>query len=630
LANLWWYLNRMKAMSVSEIIWRLQQRKLQNRERKTFKNKKMSITNKVFSKKLEQLNFDESRLGLNFNNQKYTLQKTINLFDVFDYEVYKKKWHAGFQTKNQWPLVFSYDLDYKQRVDIGDVRTNWELNRHVQFPLLAKGYLITKDREYLIELVDLFDDWTKKNPFLYGVSWTSIMEMAIRINSWIFCYCFLKQAKNVPATLLEELRVGIINMTEHIAKHYSRFSSANNHLIVEAYVIGLSGIMFNYKPWIETGISILNLEILRQNYSDGINKELSLHYQAFVMEALGLFIRVLQLNDIPVPKNWFEMLKKMSRYVSNCLGKFGEVIVFGDNDEGKILDLQGMSSNYYYYVLELMGLLLDEKYLDMSKVHENIRWIFSDSAILNANNKVLYDNSHSVCYHEGGHTILKSKDRRILIGIDHAALGLEPLAAHGHADALSFQMFIDGLPLFVDPGTYNYHFTPEERDYFRKTINHNTVTINNNDQSEMLGAFLWGKKAHTKIDDCRFNENEISIDLSHDGYSPIIHRRRYQFNMVNILRIEDSIKNIRNLTDCSATFILGPGFYPQIISNNKVLIFHENREVCVSFAANQDYLIEEHQMWYSDQYLKKEQVVGIKIQIKAIKDCTLVSTISIN
>ena len=60
-------------------------------------------------------------------------------------KIIKKNWHAGFQTANQWPDEFSYFLDYKQRDDIGDARTNWELNRHFQFALLAKNYFVSHD-----------------------------------------------------------------------------------------------------------------------------------------------------------------------------------------------------------------------------------------------------------------------------------------------------------------------------------------------------------------------------------------------------------------------------------------------------------------------------------------------------
>ncbi len=38
----------------------------------------------------------------------------------------------------------------------------------------------------------------------------------------------------------------------------------------------------------ETSCCILSEELPKQNYKDGVNKELSLHYQTFGMEAYGI------------------------------------------------------------------------------------------------------------------------------------------------------------------------------------------------------------------------------------------------------------------------------------------------------------------------------------------------------
>ena len=75
--------------------------------------------------------------------------------------------------------------------------------------------------------------------------------------------------------LAERLRTGVINMTDYLTRHYSRFSSANNHLLVEAAAIGLAGYAFGYRPWKELGMALLSKELLNQNYEDGVNKELS-------------------------------------------------------------------------------------------------------------------------------------------------------------------------------------------------------------------------------------------------------------------------------------------------------------------------------------------------------------------
>ena len=78
---------------------------------------------------------------------------------------------------------------------------------------------------------------------------------------------------------------------------------------------------------------------------------------------------------------------------------------------------------------------------------------------------------------------------------DCGELGFGSIAAHGHADALSFALRAFGEDVLVDPGTYDYFTHPEWRRYFRSTRAHNTVEIDGLDQSTMDGPFLWGQRA---------------------------------------------------------------------------------------------------------------------------------------
>jgi hypothetical protein len=65
------------------------------------------------------------------------------------------------------------------------------------------------------------------------------------------------------------------------------------------------------------------------------------------------------------------------------------------------------------------------------------------------------------------------------------------LPAHAHADALSFQLRVDGRPLVVDPGSYTYEPGPD-RDWFRSTAAHSTIGLGGRDQFELWGAFRAG------------------------------------------------------------------------------------------------------------------------------------------
>lgn len=616
-----WYLNRLKAMNMGEICWRFQQKNLQKQERRKYYKENLPVYEFELPDELKNLNTQVDRISINWNNEKFTVFKEQNLFGVYSYNKYKRAWDAGFQTENVWPTYqCSYDISISQREDIGDIRTNWELNRHYQFAGMAKSFYVTGDFSILKELKELFYNWNNKNHFLCGVEWTSAMEIAIRVNSWIYTYCFLNKAfekYNLENNkILKDISRGIIVMADYIVKHRAKYSSANNHLIVEMYAVGMSGIFFDYKPWEKLAFNILTEELPRQNYADGVNKEMSLHYQSFVMEAYGLLMIEMKHNHIKIPQIWEEYLLNMSEFMCDCCGEYGETVVFGDNDEGKILDLSGEHFDHYRYVLDLMGNVLPKRYSKMENIHENLCWILSDDFQNNVLQKNCYYSPEVKCYKEGGYTLWRSKNNKVLIGIDHADLGFGSLAAHGHADALSFQMFIEGVPVFVDPGTYNYHVPKKTRDEFRATKNHNTVCVNDQNQAEILGPFLWGKRY--KINNVEFdNECEkkciMTAELQNSSY---VHRRKFVYNKANQLIIEDVVQGGQDIH-----LALICNFKAKIeVNKNVVMVRIGDKVVKINF--DEASKIKEENVEYSDGYCTKKTSKRIYVKFKTNKMIT--------
>lgn len=565
MSKIQWYINRLKAMNVREVMWRLDQKRLQKQERKRFAESRISVGAEVFNPGFDNLDFNADAMGLNFSNSVFGTCTEIHLLKGPD--------------NDKWPECFSYSLDYKQRDDLGDARSNWERNRHFDWALLAKAYYVTREEKYFSQLQNTVDVWMEKNPFLHGISWTSAMEFAIRSINWMYALAFLMKARNDNAStssaqthndnwasLCEKLRNGIINITEYLTKHYSRYSSANNHLLVEATAIGLAGYAFVHKPWQELAVRILTEELPKQNYSDGVNKELSLHYQTFGMEAYLLLMHVLQkqMNDSRLKINdcerWIPMLQREAEFVAHSVWREQAVCEFGDDDEGKILDLQGGDWHQWDYVLQLASLITGSRYSDFTNDYENIHWLFDEKEIDACKALPLYDALQSKVFAEGGNSFFRDKDDRVLVGIDHAALGFGSIAAHGHADALSFQMLVDGVSVFTDPGTYIYHCWLPERDRFRKTINHNTLSLIDSkgeykDQSQMLGAFMWGQRATCSLIDYKIGDEIDTLVAEHDGYNPIIHRREFKWNKnQRELSIVDSVTQV---TPYVVTFMLG-------------------------------------------------------------------------
>ena len=585
MGRLAWYLNRLRAMNLPEVGWRISQKLLQRQERKIFGNSRISVGSEVFDSNLVGLKFDNKSIGLNFGNQHFGLNTEANLLKGPDF--------------GQWPMTFSYDLDYKQRDDLGDARTNWEKNRHFDWALMAKAYYVSKDERFLQKLTDNVKAWCEKNPFLHGISWTSAMELAIRTINWMYALAFVKAA----GADISSLRVGAINMVDYLTKHFSRYSSANNHLLVEATAIGIAGYTFNHQPWKELAFRLLSEELDKQNYFDGVNKELSLHYQTFGMEAYLL------LAHVSGESRWNEMLRKQCEYVAHAAWKEKAVCEFGDDDEGKILDLQGGKWHQWEWVLQLGSLVTGVRYSRFDDICENTRWLFTDEEIEAIKNKPLYANTKSRCFDIGGNSFLRDKDDRVLIGIDHAALGFGAIAAHGHADALSFQMLVDGEAVITDPGTYIYHCDLEHRNAFRKTINHSTVCIGGKDQSEILGAFLWGKRAECKLDHFSSSDEMDVLTACHDGYKPIIHQRTFEWNKIGRkLRVKDAFTQEMEWV---STLMLGKDVEVVYLSSESVELQSGGNAITISVNTEIDELkIEDSEV--STEY-------GVKCPSKAIR-----------
>ena len=80
------------------------------------------------------------------------------------------------------------------------------------------------------------------------------MEISIRAYQWILTYSILKE-KNSKFT--EDLLKGSINSINYVMKNLSKYSSANNHLILEVAIASIIGFILEpvYKQdWFQKDI----------------------------------------------------------------------------------------------------------------------------------------------------------------------------------------------------------------------------------------------------------------------------------------------------------------------------------------------------------------------------------------
>lgn len=452
-------------------------------------------------------------------------------------------WHKDYKSGKKAPLTFSKSIDYLDHEKFGDIKYIWELNRHLHLVTLAKTYYLTQNEIYKNEVITQILNWIKVNPYMKGVNWGSSLEVGIRLISWSWAWKFLGE---VDGDIKSQWLESIYKHCYFIDKNFSRFSSANNHLIGEAAGLFVASTIWpcweESKAWQNKSFEILVEEMGRQNFTDGVNKEQAISYQQFVLDFFVLAGLLGEKNGIKFPAEYWSCLEQMLVLVASIMDKNGNMPNFGDADDGYVVRLSEDEKFNPFQSLLATGAVIFSRGDFKKKAREfdeKSFWLVGFDGFENfcALPEKSFRNQNK--FEDGGYYLLETNEDRadeIKAVFDCGPLGYLNIAAHGHADALSFTLSVSGKEIIIDPGTYVYNAQKEWRDYFKGTSAHNTIRIDRENQSLSGGNFMWLKKARAKILRQEFNGKMDRVVGEHDGYKrlkdPVVHRREIMFNKV--------------------------------------------------------------------------------------------------
>ena len=135
--------------------------------------------------------------------------------------------------------------------------------------------------------------------------------------------------------------------------------------------------------------------------------------------------------------------------------------MFGDSDEGYVVDLGGEPASDGRWVLAVGSILLNRPDLAVGMPDaEPAYWLLrseprsarepgDDAAAPRLASRAFPDSGYYLLQSGGG----GAADDRISVLFDCGELGFKSIAAHGHADALSLCVRAFGRDILVDPGT---------------------------------------------------------------------------------------------------------------------------------------------------------------------------------
>jgi hypothetical protein len=482
--------------------------------------------------------------------------------------------------------AYAFDIAYRSEATVGDIKQIWEPSRHQHLTVLAAAYALTGEEGYANRVADHLKSWWAANPPLRGVHWVSGIELGIRLLSWVWVRRLL-DGWSGAAGLFEGNPEALYQIWHHqrwLAALRSHGSSANNHVVAEDAGQLAAACAFAWfresERWQVDAMASLDRHLRRNTFGSGLNRELATEYHGLVLE-LGLAAAIeAAAADVAVPESTWLVLLRMTDALAAVLDAQLRPPRQGDADDGHGLVLDGTGTDRWGSLLATGEVLFGRLGWWPSPRDGDARTPLVTSLAGRPSLTVSRPGRNPAHFADAGLTILRVPARpgagEIWCRCDAGPHGFLSIAAHAHADALSVEVRHDGIDVLADPGTFCYHGDPEWRSYFRSTLAHNTVQLDDRDQSTSGGPFMWVRHARSRVITTRIGEDGVMRWCAeHDGYSrrgrTVLHRRSVELSSAaGEVRISDEVVSGRRHR-CRLAFHLGPTVDAELVGGRAQL-----------------------------------------------------------
>lgn len=361
-----------------------------------------------------------------------------------------------------------YDYGTDINWDLWPVKDNevrWQLHRVTWWQAMAMAYRSSADEKYAKEWIFQFRDWAKKNPLGKskendGFAWRPL-EVSDRIQSLPGTFnLFVNSPNFTPAFLLEFLTL-FNQQSDYIVKNYSE---QGNHLLFEAQrVLGAGSIFPELKQasiWRKSGIEVLNREIKKQVYPDGIQWELSPVYH---VASIDIFLKAYQSAKLAgaekeFPESYIKTIENMVVATANISFPDYNTPMFGDSWR---VDKEGRIKAFATWAKAFPA-------------NEEIKYFATDGAAGALPNYL----SHGLTT-AGFYTFRNGWNNKSTVMILKAS---PPGEFHAQPDNGTFELWVKGRNFTPDAGCYLYSGDAEvnkKRNWYRQTRVHSTLTLDN-------------------------------------------------------------------------------------------------------------------------------------------------------
>jgi hypothetical protein len=464
-------------------------------------------------------------------------------------------WHLDPRSGIRAPQQHWSQIHFLDSRLVGDCRITWELNRHQYFTALGRAYYYTRDEAFARTFVRHLMDWMTANPPKIGINWVSNLEVAFRAISWLWALQFFQRSRELDASVLMRMLKYLYIHGRHLETYLSTYFSPNTHLSGEALGLFYLGTLLpefsRARRWQETGWRILREQLARQVRADGVYFEQTSHYHRYTADFYTHALILAEANNLPGADSVRRSLQGLLDHLMYLTRPDGSTPFIGDDDGGQLIVLDERAPNDFRGTLATGAVLFarpDYAYVAHEPSQETL-WLLGPAGLQRFHDlKQQPPAQSSRAFTASGYFVMRDGWSRLA---NYAVIDCGPHGAltcgHAHADALAFELVANGCTFLTDSGTYTYTGSLEERNYFRRSAAHNTVTVDGESSSVPASVFRWNHIAKSRLTAWVTRSRMDYLEGAHDGFErlaePATHHRSVFFLKNDYWVLRDRIES---------------------------------------------------------------------------------------
>lgn len=415
--------------------------------------------------------------------------------------------------------------------NLSDYGKLWTYNLNY-FDYLNQIDISKNEGEYLIK--DFIDNKTSLKDSLepYPIS--------LRIINWTK---FLSKHQINDQRIDQQLYSDCIRLTKSLEYHLLA-----NHLLENGFGLLFGAYYFQDEKLYLKAKKIIGIQLLEQILDDGAHYELSPMYHQIILNRVLDSYNLVKSNDWQkdeLERVFYITAQKMLSWLDNISFSNGEIPMVNDAAPG----ITPVSNELFSYAERL-----------------DIRYKL----------EALTDSGYRFYTNKNGFELF----------FDAGQISPSYQPGHSHADNLNIVLYYKGKPVIIDTGISTYEKNKRRLEE-RSTAAHNTLTVNNENSSQVWSGFRVGKRAYTSI----LHETENSIEALHNGY------RHYGVEVVRAISvnpeeivINDSINGGFNSTPITGSLHFAPNTLLNVIDSELII----NGDIKLSFKEKQNFKLEDY------------------------------------